>query len=197
MANSTARATIVGALIGAAAVVIVGILGALIASSSDARNERDVARRAAKDARAQADLSDLRVVLDDTARHIARATRNLDVLRDRCFTAIREGVAVRGRPAKPSSLAYKRWQTDLLKTYRDSLDLRVDRERLRIRLRNPRILALYVGVEDILGKARQPCARARLRADAPAVNQRRLDLARRRTTRYFAEVVKSAGTQLR
>ena len=212
--HATARATVIGAAIGAIAVIVVGVVGALIASAASARSERDQAQReraqaqrntraaidlaamSARQARQQADLDDLRTVLDNTARHIALATRHADILGDRCYTAVHERVAVPGQPALTSSLAYQRWRREVRVAYVDSLKLRVDRERLRIRLRNDKILPLYVALEDALRKAREPCVAGRLKSNAPTLNSYRVNLARARTTRYFTVVAESAGTQL-
>jgi hypothetical protein len=203
VAGASFAAALLGASVGARGTRA----GAKIGASAQEKAARAVAAQATDTAlkvvgrntaaaRKQADLSDLRSVLDDTARHIARATRDLDVLHDRCFTAVQEHVADIGGTLRQTDPVYQRWQAQLVPVYRDSLELRVDRERLRIRLRAPKLLGLYASLEDMITKAREPCAKGELALQAPGRTQIRLSIVRNRTTRYFDEVVRSAGTLL-
>jgi hypothetical protein len=200
---SASRAAIVAALIA----VLGGGLGGLIQSKSqshDAQKRDQLNTQAAlgllqkqtEDTRREGDLGDLRRVLDATATHLALATRSMDTLHDRCYTAVHEGVAVPGRIRQTSSAAYRRWQHDLLQSYLRRDEVRVDRERLRIRLRQPQLLKLYSRVEDDLSSAQAPCASAYLAPNAYSRLETHLTVARRDTTAYFSEVVRSAGTQL-
>jgi len=136
--NTDSKGLIVAAVIGAVAVILAGLLGAALSGSLNDRNALEVVRNQAEAGRQQLDLVDLRNVLDDTARHLARATRSVQVLKDRCDTAVKERVAPAMGPRRTASPVFKRWQGDVDKAYGAFLDIRADRERLRIRLRRKR-----------------------------------------------------------
>ncbi len=159
-------------------------------------SDRDAARTT-REARLQADLADLRLVLDGTARHLARATRAVDVLRDRCDTAVKENVAPSGGPAATGSPVYTAWQQAVDRSYDDIFALRVDRERLRIRLERLELFRLFAALERRFKIAREPCVRGRLKANASVVTDDELKRVRRLTTSYFKAVVATAGTQIK
>lgn len=173
-----------------------GVIGVVVGSKLDATSARQQVMLEAANTRQQADLLDVRRVLDDTAVHLATAQRALDVLRDRCLTAVEEEVAEPGQPLDSAADAYKAWRRDAAKS-RPALEaLRLDRERLRIRLVSLAIPQLFQRLEASMLSTRTPCVAGRLKRNAPRVMSKRLANVRRLTTQYFAAVAESAGTRL-
>src|SRR5207253_1708770 len=133
---------------------------------------------------------DVRRVLDATATHLARATRSIDILRDRCAAAIDARVADRGSPIRSDSPVHREWRRAVDQSYPQLENLRVDRERLRIRLRTPQLLAMFQRVESAARVAREPCVSARLGRKAAARTEWRLQALRNLTSAYYLEVVR-------
>lgn len=198
------------ALIGAVVVVVGVLLGAyfnsqLVAKQFDDQSDqlgrerqadREDAVAAARKERLRLDLADLREVLDDTAEHLARATRSVDVLRDRCTTAVREGVAPEVGVIQSASATWQDWQRAVDNSYREVFELRVDRERLRVRVSELELFKRFDELELLLRESRNPCVQRRLVPEAAGAVDDRLKEVRRCTTRYYKEVEATAGTQI-
>jgi hypothetical protein len=191
------------ALIGATVVIIGVVLGAflnsqLVADQFDRQRDadREDAVAANREERLRLDLSDLREVLDDTAEHLARATRSVQLLSDRCESAIGEGVAPAGGVARIGSGTYQDWRRAVDNSYREIFELRVDRERLRVRVSELKLFEQFDEIERLLGDSRDPCVQSLIVEEANEVVDDRLKEVRRRTTEYFKEVETTAGTQI-
>jgi hypothetical protein len=173
------------AIIGSVAALVTVVVGAVAGDYFQSGSERS-----------RADLADLRLVLDDTARHVALGTRAVEIVRDRCFEAFDDGTPQVGGARMPSTVASERLHKAIADSRLPLLDVRVDRERLGIRLRNPELLGRYERLDRALADATSACRGETLPADTKGTTKGRLDQVDNLTKSYYNVVVDHAGTRL-